>query len=86
MGRRVFGICDQGRGAAGGASRRRTGADGIFEQEARRGLITYKQSLERIDGELQAFEGEGHGDYAEVFVLPAAPGSHSPPCLRPIFR
>ena len=49
-------------------SGRVTAADGIFEQEARRGLITYKQSLEQIDGELKALDAEGHGDYAELFL------------------
>ena len=45
-----------------------TAADGIFEQEARRGLITYKQSLERIDGELKALDAEGHSDYVGLFM------------------
>lgn len=45
-----------------------TAADGIFGQEARRGIITYKQSLERIDGELKALDAEGHSDYRDLLL------------------
>ena len=45
-----------------------TALDGIFEQEARRGLIKYKQSLERIDGALQELDAAGHSAYRDLLL------------------
>lgn len=45
-----------------------TALDGIFDQEARRGLITYKQSLERIDGELKELDAAGHVAYRDLLL------------------
>lgn len=47
-----------------------TAADGIFEQEARRGIIRYKQSLDDFNDELKKLDAEGHAEYRFLFLQP----------------
>ena len=45
-----------------------TASDGIFPDTMRRGVIGYKQSLERIDGELKELDAAGHAEYRDLLV------------------
>lgn len=47
-----------------------TAADGIFEQEARRGIIRYKQSLEEFADQIKKLDAEGHSEYRLLFLQP----------------
>ena len=42
--------------------------DGVLQTEMRRGVITYKQSLESIDGQLKELDAAGHGEYRDLLL------------------